>query len=55
MRLALLEVKYLTVNILKRYELRKPTSSGYAFGSMRGFKNVISLNVAFKERINCEP
>lgn len=52
MRLALLEVKFLTVNILKKYELCKPTTSQRTIDYFRGFINLQSLNVAFKERTN---
>ena len=52
MRLALLEIKYLTVNILKKYELCKPTTPRRTIDYFRGFINLQSLNVAFKERAN---
>lgn len=50
MRLALLEIKFAVVNILKKYELRKPAQPKNTFASFRGVMNLQSLNVAFKKR-----
>ena len=49
MRLALLEAKFLLVNLLKKYEFCKPKSSGYSMTSFRGFLTVSTQNIAFKE------
>lgn len=50
MRLALLEVKFLVVNLLKKYEFCRPTTPRHTFNYFRGFLNVNSLSVALKER-----
>lgn len=50
-RLALLEMKFLCVNLLKKYELCKAKDSGYQTGYVRGLNTTVSINVAFKERL----
>lgn len=49
-RLAILEIKYLFVSLLKKYEIYKAKDAGIKRTTFRGFISTDKLNVAFRLR-----
>ena len=50
MRLALLEIKYILVRLVAKYELAKPKNTEFSFNYFRGFQTTLKSYVAFRER-----
>ena len=46
-----MEIKYLLVRILQKYEIQKPKDFKHKFTNVRGFISTTEMNIRLKERV----